>query len=86
MPLSTPNVRLALVALGCAVLAGCSSDRNGPLAPVTPPQVQAADSSSESLRSGYMLSTGWAQPSPQQDESQDPDQPLPPTLSQQRQP
>ena len=79
MPSFTLNIRHALVALGCAVLVGCSSDRNSPLAPVAPP-LQAADSSSESLRSGYMLSTGWAQPSPQHDEGQEQDPSLPSAL------
>ena len=66
MPLFTPNVRLARVALGCAVLAGCSSDRNSPLEPVSRPELQAADTSSATLRSGYMLSTGFTQPAPEE--------------------
>ena len=39
----TLNVRRALLALGCAALAGCSSDSNSPVAPVGRPTLEVVD-------------------------------------------
>ena len=67
----THNARVAVLALLCGALAACSSGRSDPLAPTAPPQqLRAADAPSASLRSGYMLSTGYTQaPKPEEQQT-----------------